>query len=202
MAKYTARYVNTISLIISIIVFCLINNFNFDIQSVKFKASFNVDDSKNFSQDLKKNSNSVNEVTNESDIYTKDENVVNGNWYIEIPSISLKAEILEGTSSIVMEKFVGHFEDTSKTFGNVGLAAHNRGYENNYFANLKKLKEGEEILYNYNDFQKLYVVVKHEIIKDTDWSKLENTDTNIITLITCVENEPEYRRCIQGIEKN
>ena len=27
------------------------------------------------------------------------------------------------------------------------------------------------------------------------------TEENRITLITCVENEPEYRRCIQGIEK-
>ena len=38
------------------------------------------------------------------------------------------------------------------------------------------------------------------IIKDTDWSKLENTQDNRITLITCVENVPDSRRCIQGIE--
>ena len=30
---------------------------------------------------------------------------------------------------------------------------------------------------------------------------LKNTDENKITLITCLENEPEYRRCIQAIEK-
>ena len=29
--------------------------------------------------------------------------------------------------------------------GNVGLAAHNRGYKNNYFENLKQLKEGDKI---------------------------------------------------------
>ena len=39
------------------------------------------------------------------------------------------------------------------------------------------------------------------IIKDTDWSRLENTEENILTLITCVENKPEQRRCIQAIEK-
>ena len=31
---------------------------------------------------------------------------------------------------------------------------------------------------------------------------LEKTEENTITLITCVENEPEYRRCVQAIEEN
>lgn len=50
-------------------------------------------------------------------------------------------------------------------------------------------------------FEKIYTVVENKIIKDTDWKDLEETEENRITLITCVENEPEYRRCIQGIEK-
>ena len=33
----------------------------------------------------------------------------------------------------VLNEFVGHFEETSKTIGNIGLAGHNRGYKNNYF---------------------------------------------------------------------
>ena len=71
----------------------------------------------------------------------------------------------------------------------------------NYFENLKKLKLDDEIIYTYNNFKKVYIVDKIEIIKDTDWSMLKNTDDNKITLITCVENEPNFRRCIQGIEK-
>lgn len=100
-----------------------------------------------------------------------------------------------------MDNYIGHFEETQKTIGNIGLAAHNRGYKNNYFKDLKKLKTGDEIKYRYKDFEKTYIVEEHKIIKDTDWSSLENTEENKITLITCVENEPEYRRCIQGIEK-
>ena len=100
-----------------------------------------------------------------------------------------------------MENYIGHFEETNKEKGNVGLAAHNRGYKNNYFEKLKELKEGDSIFYNYRGSTKEYLVTKHVIIKDTDWSYLEKTDTNMITLITCVENEPEYRRCIQGEEK-
>lgn len=100
-----------------------------------------------------------------------------------------------------MDKYIGHFIETSKDIGNVGLAAHNRGYQNNYFANLKKLKEGDEIIYKYSKTKRVYVVKQHCIVKDTDWSYLEETKENHITLITCVENEPEYRRCIQAIEK-
>lgn len=123
------------------------------------------------------------------------------NWKITIPKISLEAEISEGTSKTIMNKYVGHFEETSKNNGNIGLAAHNRGYDVNYFSQIKLLKNGDEIIYKCYDFEKKYTVIENKIIKDTDWSYLEKTKENKITLITCVENEPEYRRCIQGIEK-
>ena len=97
---------------------------------------------------------------------------------------------------------MGHFEESSKDLGNICLAAHNRGYKNNYFNRLKELQEGDEIKYTYKDIERTYIVTKHEIIQNTDWSNLEATEENTITLITCVENEPKYRRCIQGIEKS
>lgn len=81
-----------------------------------------------------------------------------------------------------------------------GLIAHNRGYTNNYFQNLKDLVEGDEIIYKCEDFAKIYVVTEHIIIEDTDWTELEDTTDNMLTLITCVENEPSYRRCIKAIE--
>ena len=121
-------------------------------------------------------------------------------WMIEIPSIDLEAEIAEGTDSNTMNKYVGHFTETSKDKGNVGLAAHNRGYPVNYFARVKELKEGDKIYYKYNETKITYQVDKIKVIKDTNWSYLEPTEKNKITLITCVENEPEYRRCIQGTE--
>ena len=119
-------------------------------------------------------------------------------WYIEIPTISLKAPITEGTTKEILDNYVGHFEESPSKKGNVCLAAHNRGYKNNYFENLKKLKIGDEIFYKNNEYEEKYIVSKHEIIKDTDWVNLENTKEDKITLITCVENEPNYRRCIQG----
>lgn len=71
----------------------------------------------------------------------------------------------------------------------------------NYFGELKKLEGGEEIIYTCEEFTKTYVVIKNIKISDEDWSNLENSNQNKITLITCIENKPEYRRCIQAIEK-
>lgn len=100
-----------------------------------------------------------------------------------------------------MDQFIGHFEESKKWTGNICLAAHNRGYENNYFSEIKKLKEGDTIVYYYQGNSKQYFVEKNDIITDTDLTCIENTEDNIITLITCVENEPNYRRCVKAIEK-
>lgn len=123
-------------------------------------------------------------------------------WQIQIPSIELIANIQDGTDKETLNKFVGHFTETPIENGNIGLAAHNRGYDVNYFSRLKELREGDEIIYIYNDIKKTYEVIKNKIIKDTNVEVLNNTEKNILTLITCVENEPEYRRCVQAEEKN
>jgi len=121
-------------------------------------------------------------------------------WQVEIPIINLIAPISEGTSQEVMLEFVGHFENTSTSDGNIGLAAHNRGYPINYFSRLKELKVGDEIIYKTGFRIRKYCIEIIEIIEDTNWSYLQETKDNRITLITCVENQPSKRLCIQGIE--
>lgn len=122
------------------------------------------------------------------------------NWKLEIPKINLCANINFGTTEEVMNKYIGHFDNTSLWEGNVGLAAHNRGYPVNYFGRLKELQIGDEIKYTTVYGTKIYKVTSMNIIEDTDWSYLQKTNDNRITLITCVENEPKYRRCIQAKE--
>ncbi len=201
---YTKRYVNIVSLIITIIIFISTNqmkNFKININSISniFKRNSVLVElsSNNINQETKEDTPLI-ENENQNNNITEEKNT---NWKLMIPKISLEAEISEGTRKEVMDRFVGHFEETTKTSGNVGLAAHNRGYPVNYFANIKQLKEGDEIIYKYYEFEKTYLVVENKIIKDTDWEPLEGTKENKITLITCVENEPEYRRCIQAVEK-
>lgn len=122
-------------------------------------------------------------------------------WEIIIPKIKLKAPISEGTSQDVMRYYVGHFENTEFIYGNVGLAAHNRGFPINYFARLKELKIDDEIIYKTKYGEKKYKVTLSTIIEDTNWSYLlQDTDKNTLTLITCVENRPQKRRCIRAEE--
>lgn len=127
---------------------------------------------------------------------------VDSKWSLEIPKINLKAPISEGTDAKILNKYIGHFEETPVMGGNIGLAAHNRGYDVNYFSNIKELKKGDRIFYTYNGNKVEFIVDDYGIIAETDWSKLKETKDRRITLITCVENEPEQRRFVQAIENN
>lgn len=184
---YTKKGINAISFIVTIIL-CLIINGAIKIYQNPKDINLKISLIKKEEQQSKEDEEKIEE-----------EQI--GNWYIEIPSINLKAPIAEGVEAETLNLYVGHFGETSKQLGNIGLAAHNRGYEKNYFENLKKVKEKDEIKYKNNEFEKTYIVKRNEIIKNTDWSYLEEDDENKITLITCVENEPEYRRCVQAVEK-
>ena len=121
-------------------------------------------------------------------------------WRIEIPKINVIAPIKSGTTQDVLATAVGHFEQTDKWNGNVALAGHNRGYNCNFFQNLKKLEIGDKIIYHTEKGKREYKVVVNKIIKQTDWRYIQDTEDNRITLITCVENMFEYRRCIQAVE--
>lgn len=217
---YTTRYVNAISLICTFIIFILICFTNRLIKISNFKLSdilgnrgiikVEFDDSTVYQnkaedeeliQNTTKDENSTKDTNIENNETQENAEIVTKEWYLEIPRIFLEAEIAEGTSKEVMDVAIGHFEESSKTVGNVCLAAHNRGYPVNYFQNLKLLKKGDTIYYRYKEFTKEYVVTENNIIKDTDWTYLEETAENTITLITCIENEPEYRRCVRAIEK-
>jgi len=39
------------------------------------------------------------------------------------------------------------------------------------------------------------------VIADTDWSYLQGTADNRITLTTCLENQPTKRICVQAVAK-
>ena len=160
-----------------------------------------------FRIELKSNTEIGKEILNEKlmenrDNINENQRVINSVWKIQIPSIGLIADISNGTDKETLNKYVGHFIETPIEEGNISLAGHNRGYDVNYFSRLKELREGDEIIYIHNEINRIYEVTKNKIIKDTDIDVLENTEENILTLITCVENEPNYRRCVQAEEKD
>lgn len=199
MISYTKKNINILAFIISLIIFIFIN---FLFQNINFANQKQEIPKETISkEEIVQNESAQQEETKEPEQKVEEQEKNIKEWFIEIPIISLKAEIAEGTDTETLNKFVGHFEETSKLDGNIGLAAHNRGYPVNYFAKIKDLKEGDEIYYKYNGVEKRYIVKIKEIIKDTDWRYLEQTKENRITLITCVEDAPLYRRCIQAVER-
>lgn len=124
----------------------------------------------------------------------------NNNWRIKIQKINLDAPILEGTEKEILRRGVGHFENSSKWDGNVCLAAHNRGYKYNYFQEIKKLELNDIIIYQTQEGERKYKVISNKIIQETDLSVIQNTKDNQLTLITCEQNEPKYRRCVLAKE--
>lgn len=121
-------------------------------------------------------------------------------WRVEIPKIGVIAPIKSGTTQNILATAVGHFENSMTWKGNVALAGHNRGYNCNFFQDIKRLEKGDKIIYYTNKGKREYKVILNKIIPQTDWSYVENTKDNRLTLITCVENMYEYRRCVQAVE--
>lgn len=123
-------------------------------------------------------------------------------WCLEIPKIGLRGNIANGTSAGVLNQFIGHFDETPRDSGNVGLAAHNNGHAVNYFANIKNLEANDVIYYTSNGVKKTYVVVSKDIIDVYDWSKLGATGDERVTLITCIDGNTEIRLCVQAVRVN
>lgn len=116
---------------------------------------------------------------------------------IKIDKINFEGLIYEGTSIQTLAKGVGHFENTPYLEGNVCLAAHNT---NSYWAKLHTLSTEDTIHYTCFLGTKEYRISSISKISETDWSSLENTDTNTLTLITCVKGQKNLRLCVQAKE--
>lgn len=139
------------------------------------------------------------QVTEIMAITEEDKNVIG---YISIEKIGLeKAPIADGTENKIINNYVGHFKETAYFDGNVCLCSHNRGSKAAYFGGLKNLKNGDEITYTTKYETKKYEVQEIKKIEETDFSVLEQTEENRITLITCVENQKDLRLCVIGVEK-
>jgi len=116
---------------------------------------------------------------------------------IRIDAIGFEGLIYEGTDSSTLEKGVGHIESSAYLEGNVCLAAHNT---KKFWAKLHTLKEGDTISYISFLGSKEYFVDNIKVIDESDWTLLENTEENKLTLITCILNNPTLRLCVQASE--
>lgn len=75
------------------------------------------------------------------------------------------------------------------------------GFPINYFENIKNLKTNDKIIYKTPYGVRTYRVTLSTVIEETDWSYLQEYSDNRLTLITCIENHPSQRKCIQAVEE-
>ena len=181
MNCYSKISINIVTLIFAVIVFIQTNLLMIKLLSINFPKE--------------------GESYYSSKIQTKEEKLEEKEekWKIIIPRISLTAQIQEGTQQEIIDQAIGHFTQTPTWEGNIGLVAGAKGYTKNYFQQLDQLEEGDVILYQKGDQQREYVVIQNIVIEQTDWSYLDSTQENQLTLITGVE-ETQKRRCVQAIE--
>lgn len=119
---------------------------------------------------------------------------------LKIPDLDLTVKVYQGTGSSALKKGAGHFADTSIWDGNVAVAGHNRGVAN-HFGKLHTLDLGDRITYTTRLGTRTYEVCSVTKIAVDDLSVLEATTENIITLITCVRDQPDYRWCVRASEQ-
>ena len=119
---------------------------------------------------------------------------------VKIPSLGINMKVWEGETNESMKKGLGHYSSTSAWDGNVGICGHNRGAQY-VIGDIKNLKTGDTITYTTVHGTRTYSVVSVKTISNTDWSDLQATSDNRITLTTCLANQPEKRICVQAVEK-
>ena len=119
---------------------------------------------------------------------------------LKIPSLGISMKVWEGETNESMAKGVAHYSSTTGWDGNIGLCGHNRGTKYAIGA-IKNLKAGDTITYTTVYGTRTYEVSVVEVISSTDWSRLQATADNRITITTCLANQPTKRVVVQGIEK-
>lgn len=106
----------------------------------------------------------------------------------------------QGTNADALRKGAGHFASTSIWEGNVAIAGHNRGV-NNHFGKIHTLDIGDTIKLTTQLGTRSHEVYSVSKIGVDDTSVLNDSTENIITLVTCVKNQPDYRWCVQARQK-
>lgn len=149
----------------------------------------------NIPDDMVVNSANTNKFTLPDGLYYSDGSL----GQLKIPKLGLSVKVYEDESLESLAKGAGHFKSTSCWDGNVGIAGHNRGVTN-HFGQIHTLKTGDQITYTTQLGTRTYSVYFVGQISETDFSKLDRTSDNIITLITCVQNVRNMRWCVQAKE--
>lgn len=118
---------------------------------------------------------------------------------LKIPSLNINMKVWEGEIRASMAKGLGHYSSTSGWDGNIGVCGHNRGAKYN-IGSIRNLEIGDTITYSTVYGTRTYAVILVRTISDSDWSYLQATADNRITITTCLADRPSKRVCVQAVE--
>ena len=118
---------------------------------------------------------------------------------LKIPSLDINMKVWEGETNESMKKGLGHYSSTSAWDGNIGVCGHNRGAKYT-IGSIRNLEIGDTITYSTVYGTRTYAVILVKTISDSDWSYLQATADNRITITTCLADRPEKRICVQAVQ--
>ncbi len=133
--------------------------------------------------------------TNVSEMYLADGSI----GTLSISALGISMKIWEGETNASMAKGLGHYSSTSGWDGNVGVCGHNRGARYT-IGQIKDLSAGALISLSTVYGERIYAVTSVNRIANNDWSYLQPTSDNRITLTTCLAGQPALRVCVQAVE--
>lgn len=102
---------------------------------------------------------------------------------LRISKIGLEVAVLPGTDDFVLNRGVGHIEDTALpgSESNAGIAGHRDGF----FRGLKDVVAGDGIELETRAGRRMYRVERTWVVDPDDVSVLDPTPTPALTLVTC-----------------
>lgn len=104
---------------------------------------------------------------------------------IEIPAINLYAAVLRGTSTDILNRGPGWYEESALPGqGNTAIAGHRTMY-GAWFRHVDALQEDDEINLAFDGWVYKYGVERIFPIANNDWSVIAPTDYPTLTLTTC-----------------
>ena len=105
---------------------------------------------------------------------------------IKVPEIGLSAMVVSGTQPAQLKKGPGWYPNSAlpgKT-GNVAIAGHRSTY-GAWFRHLDRLEKGDRIFLFYQNKHFIYRVEKVFLVEKDDFSVIEPTNYQALTLTTC-----------------
>jgi sortase A len=121
---------------------------------------------------------------------------------LEIPAIDVDVVVVEGTSASALKAGAGHYPNTPLPGeeGNVSIAGHRTTY-GKPFANLDRLKPGDEIILETPIGRHVYKVSREPFVVDNAvFSVIAQTSGHNLTLTTCHPKGSAKQRLIVKAE--